>query len=140
MRTYAQFNPVDPVDRPTWVDAIENPYLHGPYTPVVSEVTAVDLEVIHGEIPADLYGAYMRNGPNPLFKPISYTYPMDGDGMIHAVYLDNGRARLRQVEVASRSGRSAAIGKGLKPADQVVVYPPQYKTGDLLYPFDKTAK
>lgn len=38
--------------------------------------------------------------------------------------IDNGRARLRQVEVARRSGRSAAIAKGLKAEDQVVVYPP----------------
>ena len=37
----------------------------------------------------------MRNGPNPLFKPIYYSYPMDGDGMIHAVYFDNGQARYR---------------------------------------------
>ena len=45
----------------------------------------------------------MRNGPNPLFKPISFTYPMDGDGMIHAVYLDNGRARYRNRFVATTS-------------------------------------
>ena len=64
MRTYAQLNPVDPPDRPTWVDGIDNPYLHGPYTPVISEITAVDLEVVAGEIPDDLYGAYKRR-PRP---------------------------------------------------------------------------
>src|ERR671936_179151 len=26
---------------------------------------------------------------------VSYTYPFDGDGMIHAVYFDSGRARYR---------------------------------------------
>jgi carotenoid cleavage dioxygenase-like enzyme len=37
----------------------------------------------------------MRNGPNPLYKPIAFTYPTDGDGMIHAVYFDSGRAHCR---------------------------------------------
>ncbi len=58
-------------------------------------IDAADLSIIAGRIPPELNGAYMRNGPNPLYKPISYSYPMDGDGMIHAVYLDNGRARYR---------------------------------------------
>ena len=61
----------------------------------------------------------MRNGPNPLFKPISYTYPMDGDGMIHAVYLDNGRARYRNrfVQTAQPRGRAARRARGLWRAD-----------------------
>ena len=45
MRKYTDINPNDPPDRPTWVDGVDNPYLHGPYTPVVTEVMAVDLEV-----------------------------------------------------------------------------------------------
>jgi carotenoid cleavage dioxygenase len=48
----------------------------------------------------------MRNGPNPLFKPLSFTYPLDGDGMIHAVYLDNGRARYRNRFVQTRALRA----------------------------------
>src|SRR4029077_20811124 len=78
-------------------------YLSGNFLPVQREVDAGDLPVIAGRIPPDLSGAYMRNGPNPLFKPISFTYPMDGDGMIHAVYLDNGRARYRNRFVATTS-------------------------------------
>ena len=45
----------------------------------------------------------MRNGPNPRYKPISYTYPLDGDGMIHAVSFENGRARYRNRFVRTRS-------------------------------------
>ena len=45
MRTYREEATVDPADRPTWVDGVDNPYLHGPYTPVISEITAVDLRV-----------------------------------------------------------------------------------------------
>jgi carotenoid cleavage dioxygenase len=81
------------------------------------ELDAADLPVIAGRIPPDLSGAYMRNGPNPLFKPISFTYPMDGDGMIHAVYLDNSRARYRNrfvqttsLAVERRAGRAVYGG------------------------------
>jgi carotenoid cleavage dioxygenase len=92
MRTYSDDTTVDPVDRPSWVDGVDNPYLHGPYAPVVSEITAVDLPVVAGEIPADLYGAYMRNGPNPVFAPKGLYHWFDGDGMVHAVYFRNGKA------------------------------------------------
>jgi carotenoid cleavage dioxygenase len=80
----------------------DDPHLSGNFAPVGPELDAADLPVIAGRIPADLSGAYMRNGPNPLFKPISFTYPLDGDGMIHAVYLDNGRARYRNRFVRTR--------------------------------------
>jgi carotenoid cleavage dioxygenase-like enzyme len=73
----------------------DDPHLSGNYLPVEREMDVGDLKVISGRIPRDLSGAYMRNGPNPLFKPIYYAYPMDGDGMIHAVYFENGRARYR---------------------------------------------
>ena len=73
----------------------DNPHLGGNFAPIGPELNVDNLPVIAGRIPGDLSGAYMRNGPNPLFKPIAFTYPMDGDGMIHAVYFDNGRARYR---------------------------------------------
>jgi carotenoid cleavage dioxygenase len=59
----------------------------------------------------------MRNGPNPLYEPISFTYPMDGDGMIHAVYFDNGRVRYKNrfvrtqgLTVERRSGHAVQGG------------------------------
>jgi carotenoid cleavage dioxygenase-like enzyme len=73
----------------------DDPHLSGNYLPVAREINASNLQVISGRIPRELRGAYMRNGPNPRFKPIYYAYPMDGDGMIHAVYFDNGQARYR---------------------------------------------
>ena len=98
-----------------WVS--DDPYLTGNFAPVGPELDAADLPVIAGRIPPDLSGAYMRNGPNPLFKPISFTYPMDGDGMIHAVYLDNSRARYRNrfvqttsLAVERRAGRAVYGG------------------------------
>lgn len=84
----------DPADRPTWVDRVDNPYLHGIYAPTVFETTAFDLEV-EGEVPKDLFGAYVRNGPNSVFEPKSLYHWFDGDGMIHAVYFRDGKAGYR---------------------------------------------
>lgn len=72
----------------------KNFYLQGNFAPVYDELDVADLPII-GKIPADLTGVYMRNGPNPAFPPLSYTYPFDGDGMIHAVYLQDGKALYR---------------------------------------------
>ena len=103
MRKYTDLNSEDPVDRPTWVDGIENPYLHGPYTPVVSEITTVDLSVGAGEIPNDLYGAYLRNGPNPVLPPRGAYHWFDGDGMVHGVYFRDGRASYIRKWVRTRA-------------------------------------
>ena len=84
----------------TWVS--DDPHLRGNFAPVGPEIDAADLPVVAGRIPEGLSGAYLRNGSNPLFKPITYTYPFDGDGMIHAVYLEGGRARYRNRFVATR--------------------------------------
>jgi len=73
----------------------ENPFLRGRFAPVFDERDDHELPV-HGEIPRALNGVFMRNGPNPQFKPDDqYVYPFDGTGMIHAVYLENGRAHYR---------------------------------------------
>jgi carotenoid cleavage dioxygenase-like enzyme len=87
-----------------WVS--NDPHLSGNFAPIGPELNVADLPVISGRIPEGLSGAYMRNGPNPLFKPLSFTYPLDGDGMIHAVYLDNGRARYRNRFVETRALRA----------------------------------
>jgi carotenoid cleavage dioxygenase len=85
-----------------WTSA--DPHLSGNFAPIGPELSVDDLPVVAGRIPPALRGAYMRNGPNPLFKPIAFAYPMDGDGMIHAVYFDNGRARYRNRFVRTASG------------------------------------
>jgi carotenoid cleavage dioxygenase len=87
-----------------WVS--DDPHLSGNFAPIGPELDVGDLSVVSGRIPEELSGVYMRNGPNPLFKPLSYTYPLDGDGMIHAVYLDNGRARYRNRFVETRGLRA----------------------------------
>jgi carotenoid cleavage dioxygenase-like enzyme len=74
--------------------AFTNPYLEGPYEPVQDEVTA-DLAVVRGELPTDIDGVYVRNGPNPQFAPLGRYHYFDGDGMLHAVHFDGGRATYR---------------------------------------------
>ena len=69
-----------------------NRYLEGNYGPVDEEVTAFDLPVI-GELPADLAGRYLRNGPNPWSVPDPSTHHwFVGDGMVHGIRLRDGRA------------------------------------------------
>ena len=51
----------------------DNPHLSGNFAPVLDELDVPDLPVVAGRIPDDLSGAYMRNGPNPMYRPISYT-------------------------------------------------------------------
>jgi carotenoid cleavage dioxygenase len=79
----------------------ENPYLKNNYAPIHEESDFNDL-IITGKFPENLQGVYMRNGPNPAFEPISYTYPIDGDGMLHAVYLKNNTANYRNRYVKTK--------------------------------------
>ncbi|AFU00763.1 carotenoid oxygenase family protein [Nocardia brasiliensis] len=75
--------------------ALTNPYLEGPYAPTADEITATQLTVLHGELPADLDGVYVRNGPNPQFAPLGRYHWFDGDGMLHAVHFEHGSATYR---------------------------------------------
>jgi carotenoid cleavage dioxygenase-like enzyme len=111
MRTYSQENPIDPTDAPTWVGQVDNPYLHGPHTPVLSEITAVDLQLIAGTIPEDLCGGYFRNGPNPVFAPKDLYHWFDGDGMVSGVYFRDGRASFIRKWIQTRALKQE-IGRG----------------------------
>jgi carotenoid cleavage dioxygenase len=83
------------IDTPSWTGRAENPYLRGVYASTVHETTAFDLEVTEGELPADLEGAYVRNGPNAVFEPSALYHWFDGDGMVHGVYFRDGKASYR---------------------------------------------
>ena len=90
-----------------------NPYLLGVYAPVSEEIDAEDLQVI-GKIPDDLNGVYLRNGPNPRFAPEGRYHWFDGDGMIHAVHLENGKARYRNRWVRTKAFEAESeAGRGL---------------------------
>jgi carotenoid cleavage dioxygenase-like enzyme len=63
-------------------------FRRGNYAPVADELTEFDLPV-EGAIPAELDGWYLRNGPNPRQATAHW---FTGDGMIHGVRLEGGRA------------------------------------------------
>ena len=68
-----------------------HPYRTGPWRPNVREYDAFDLAVV-GELPRELAGVYLRNTENPLREAIGRYHPFDGDGMLHALSLADGRA------------------------------------------------
>jgi carotenoid cleavage dioxygenase len=64
-------------------------HLRGNYAPVCDEVTAFDLSV-EGALPPELDGLFLRNGPNPRSGTSPHWFA--GDGMLHGVRLEAGRA------------------------------------------------
>ena len=72
----------------------DHPYRTGAWQPNTEEFDVVDLEV-EGELPVGLCGVYLRNTENPLHDAIGRYHPFDGDGMMHTLYIDGGRAEYR---------------------------------------------
>ena len=83
----------------------DNPFLNGNYAPWREEGDAYDLEV-EGEIPLELRGALYRIGPNPHFEPRGRYHWFDGDGMVHAFLLRDGRAAYRNRYVKTQGLRA----------------------------------
>ncbi len=88
-----------------------NMYLEGNYAPVADEVTAFDLEVV-GELPHELSGRYLRNGPNPFHvaDPANHHWFV-GAGMVHGVRLDEGRAKWYRNRYVGSSSLSESRGQ-----------------------------
>ena len=72
----------------------EHPYMKEAWTPNYDEYNATDMEVI-GEIPKDIDGVYVRNTENPVHEPIGRYHPFEGDGMVHMIHIENGKAEYR---------------------------------------------
>ncbi|KAK8918650.1 hypothetical protein KSP39_PZI021188 [Platanthera zijinensis] len=87
----------------------------GNYAPVGEQPPHRHLHV-EGRIPPFISGVYLRNGANPLFQPVAGHHFFDGDGMIHAVTIRNGRAtyacRFTETE---RLKQERAIGRAIFP-------------------------
>ena len=71
---------------------VENPYLKGNFAPVERESTCSTLEV-DGELPEDLNGLLLRNGPNPAGAVATSTTGSWATRMLHAIAFRDGRAR-----------------------------------------------
>jgi carotenoid cleavage dioxygenase len=61
------------------------------YPPVTAELTAIDVD-IEGSLPS-LAGTYLRNGPNRRQAQGDDGFWSDGQGMLHALHIEGGRAR-----------------------------------------------
>ena len=93
----------------------DNPYLQGHYRPFGAEMAAENL-VVEGNIPEGLAGTFYRNGPDPQFPPHpdDRYHVFDGDGMVYAIRLGDGRAAMRNRYVRTRKFElERAAGKRL---------------------------
>ncbi|KFK28585.1 hypothetical protein AALP_AA7G016200 [Arabis alpina] len=82
---------IDPPSRPS-LDPKH--VLSSNFAPVTSELPPTNCEIITGTLPPCLNGAYIRNGPNPQFLPRGPYHLFDGDGMLHAIRIKQGKATL----------------------------------------------
>ncbi|WP_156448295.1 carotenoid oxygenase family protein [Mycobacterium sp. NAZ190054] len=115
--------------------------LNGIFAPITDEIDAPRLQVIQGEVPPELSGAYLRNGPNPRFTPIgSYTFPLDGDAMVHGLWFNDGEVRyanrfVRTPVMAAEERAGRALWGGLHST----VRPGADEVGDLTDQSDRDA-
>ena len=82
------------------------PALNGNNAPVHSE-DVFDHMTVLGEVPKDLNGIYLRNGPNPFFAPDWRYHAYDGDGMLHAIQFQAGKVTYRNRWVRTRPCRKS---------------------------------
>lgn len=89
------------------------PALNGNNAPILTEDVFEGLQTI-GEVPQDLNGLYVRNGPNPFYPPGWRYHAYDGDGMLHAIRFQNGKVSYRNRWVETRAlAEERAAGKAL---------------------------
>jgi len=71
-------------------------YLEGSFAPIFDEqVVEMSNMTVIGEVPFDLNGIYVRNGPNQRHQPVSQYHRYDGDGMLHALEFHQGQVTYR---------------------------------------------
>ncbi|QLE58166.1 carotenoid oxygenase family protein [Nostoc sp. TCL26-01] len=115
-----------------------SPYLQENFAPVKAEITVNNLPVI-GELPPNLCGIFVRNGPNPQFPPLNRYNWIDGDGMLHGIQIRNGKAAYRDRFVQTRGFKmeqktGRAIWTGLTELPQL-----NNPANNLFSPFKNTA-
>jgi len=112
-------------------NADAQPDFEGNLFPVDGEFDDDALEIT-GELPAGLHGAFVRNGPNPLFQPIGRYHMFDGDGMLHSINFAGGTASYRNRWIRSRGLQAeASLGRAVYPGlSDVMNFPDRTLVGD----------
>ena len=87
------------------------PHLLGNFAPVPDELTRTELPVT-GALPPELAGWYLRNGPNPHEAASAHWFL--GDGMVHGVRLEGGRATAYR----NRWVRTSTFTRGARTHDE----------------------
>lgn len=100
--------------------AKDSPYLQKNYAPIREEAFAQNLKV-EGTLPAACNGVFMRVGPNPKYEPSGDYHWFDGDGMLHACRIKDGKVHFSNKWIRTNS---------LKHED-LVRFPVIQKMGDL---------
>jgi len=86
-------------------------YLENNYAPVTEEQTITDLTVV-GQIPEELEGRLLRNGPNPIEKVDMATHHWFlGDGMVHGIRLRGGKAEWYRNRYVGSQRTASLLGK-----------------------------
>ncbi len=68
-----------------------SPWLRGAFAPVAGEIDVAELPV-QGALPPELCGSLLRIGPNPIGSPGPRYQWFAGEGMVHEIRLEGGRA------------------------------------------------
>jgi carotenoid cleavage dioxygenase len=112
-------------------NASHQPGLEGNLFPVADELDVPSCRIT-GQLPSGLRGSFVRNGPNPAFEPLGRYHMFDGDGMLHGVTFDDGRASYRNRWIRSRGlGAELALGRAVYPGlGNVMEFPDRSLTGD----------
>jgi len=92
-----------------------NPFLDGLHAPMPRELTLAEPEVV-GTLPPELDGCYLRIGPNPIGQPNPANHHwFMGDGMVHGVRLQHGKALWYRNRWVRSTAVSLALGETPAP-------------------------
>jgi carotenoid cleavage dioxygenase len=89
-------------------------YVTGALAPVTDEVTLGELAVT-GDLPAELDGRYVRNGPNPIEPDPATQHWFTGAGMVHGIRLRDGRAEWYRNRFVRTDEVTRALGEPSTP-------------------------
>jgi len=90
-----------------------HPYLSRGFAPIRFECDYADVPV-EGDVPRALCGTFYRIGPNPQYAPRGEYNPLQGDGMIHAFRITDGRVSYRNRWVRTQQWtRERTAGRAL---------------------------